>query len=186
MRLRTTLLRAASLMLLVVAAGLIATAADDPPLPNFNGTWELDQSRSHSIPPDIKQTMTVVHEGDKLSVETKIVTRQGDRIIRDAYTLDGKESEFTPPPPPPPPPSQPPPTQPAVAPVIKGKRTGRWLPNRKGFVVEEEVTTETPQAKSVSNVARKWIIWPDGTLTVEIQTETERGAFSSKRVFVKK
>lgn len=152
--------------------------------PNFTGTWELDQSRSHSIPPDMKQTMKVVHEGDKVSVETKIVNRQGERTINDSYMLDGKQTAFTPPAPPAPP-QPPPPGTPAPS-VPQGKRAARWLPDGKGFVVEEEITNDTPQGKTTTNVARKWIIWPDGTLSVEIQTEDARGSFSSKRVFVKK
>ena len=180
MKLGTTLVSAVSLALVLLLAGLSATAADSRP--NFTGTWELDQSRSHSIPPDMKQTMTVVHEGDRVSVATKIVNRQGERTVNDSYTLDGKQVDFTPPPPPPPP--QPPPAGAPAPPAPKGKRAARWLPGGKGFVVEEEITTETPQGTSHSTVARKWIIWPDGTLSVEIQTEDARGSFSSKRIFV--
>ena len=172
MRLTTALACAAGL--LVAAAGL-ASAADRP---NFSGTWELDQSRSHSIPQSMKQTMTVSHEGDKVTVESRLTTPQGERTVTDVYTLDGKESEFTAPPPP---------NAPAGAPPPKGKRVARWLPNDAGFVVEEELVIDGPQGnKETVFLARKWRRWADGTISVEIMQETPRGAFNSKRVFVRK
>ena len=75
MRLKTALVCFA--YLLGATAAALAAAAH----PNFSGAWELDQSRSHSIPPDMKQTMTVAHDGDKVSVELKLVTAQGERVI---------------------------------------------------------------------------------------------------------
>ena len=174
MRRRIPLLSCAGLLL----AGVVALAADTPK-PNFTGTWELDQSKSHSIPPDMKQTMTVKHDGEQVSVEVKIVNAQGERVLTDAYTLDGKEVEYTPPAPPNAPAGAPPPA--------KGKRKGSWLPSGKGFVVEEELPTKNPQGQDVTIiVARKWTMWPDGTLSVEVIQETPRGTFNNKRVFVKK
>ena len=172
MSLKTALLCSAHLLL---AASAVFAAT--PARPNFTGTWELDQSRSHSIPPDIRQTMTVAQEGDRVSAETKVVTAQGERVIRDVYTLDGKETEYTPPPPP---------NAPKDAPPPKGKRTGRWMPNGKGFLVEEEVVNQTPQGPETVLVARKWMQWPDGTISIEIITERGGNAFNNKRVFVKK
>ncbi|HEV2761708.1 MAG TPA: hypothetical protein VGV38_01840 [Pyrinomonadaceae bacterium] len=174
-RLRAALLSFACLL----AVGAVVGAADRP---NFTGTWELDQSQSHSIPPTMKQTMTVVHAGDSVKVETKLTTPQGERVQTDAYTLDGKESEFTPPAP------QGPNAPPPGAPAAKGKRTARWLPNDAGFVVEEEITQPAPQGGGTEtiHVARKWRRWPDGTISVEIMTQSPRGEFNSKRVFVKK
>ncbi len=170
MRLKTTL--ACTALVLLAAAAVYAAAR-----PNFSGTWELDQSRSHSVPPDIQQTMTVKHEGDSVSVETKVISKQGERVIKDAYTLDGKETEFAPPPPP---------NAPPDAPAPKGKRTGRWMENGKGFIVEEEVVNQTPKGPETTLFARKWMAWPDGTMTIEIITERGGNAFSSKRLFVKK
>ena len=40
--------------------------------------------------------MTVVQTGDKLSVETKLITDQGEQVVPDSYILDGKEVDFTP------------------------------------------------------------------------------------------
>jgi hypothetical protein len=173
MRLKTA--PACSALLLLLAAAAVLAAA--PARPNFGGTWELDQSRSHSIPPDMRQTMTVTQEGDKITVETKIVNKQGERVVKDAYTLDGKETEFAPPAPP---------NAPPDAPAPKGKRTGRWMPNDKGFLVEEEVVNQTPKGTDTVIIARKWMTWPDGTLSIEIITERGGNSFNNKRVFVKK
>ena len=169
MRLRTACLFAACLL-------LAAAARADAPRADFSGTWELDQSKSHSIPPDMKQTMTVVQDADRVSVETKIVTAQGERVVKDAFVLDGKETEFTPPTSPQAPPNAPP---------AKGKRKGQWLAGGKGFFIEEEITNQTPKGPSTTLVSRKWMRWPDGTISVEVIQETPRGAFSSRRVYVK-
>jgi hypothetical protein len=169
MRLRTSLFSLACLL------AATAAALADAPRPNFTGTWELDQSKSHSVPPDMKQTMTVVHDGDKVSVETKVVGAQGERVIKDSFTLDGKEAEFTPQ------------SGNPNAPPSRGKRTGAWLPNGKGFFLEETVQTKNPQGEDVTlYVSRKWTQWPDGTISIETIQETPRGTFNNKRVFVKK
>lgn len=169
MRLRTPLVYLACLALATAAA--LAAAR-----PNFTGTWELDQSKSHSIPQDMKQTMTVAHAGDKVSVETKITSAQGERVQKDEYTLDGKESDFTLPPRP---------NAPEGTPPAKGKRKANWLPADKGFVVEEEIVNQTPQGPVTVLVARKWVMWPDGTMSIENIQESPQGTFNSKRVFAK-
>ncbi|HEX8190657.1 MAG TPA: hypothetical protein VF586_20025 [Pyrinomonadaceae bacterium] len=164
----------AALLLLAATAVIAAT----PARPNFSGAWELDQSRSHSIPPDMKQTLTVAHDGDRVAVELKVVTPQGERVIKEDYTLDGKEAEFAPPPPP---------NAPKDAPAPKGKRTARWMANDKGFMIEDEVVNPTPQGGTETVlIARKWMHWPDGTLSIETITERGGNAFNNKRVFVKK
>jgi hypothetical protein len=142
--------------------------------PNFAGTWSLEHARSYSIPRDSQQTMVVTHDGDRLSIETRIVSPQGERTVKDSYTLDGKEAEFTP-------------QVPADVLVGKGKRTGRWLPNDTGFVVEEEYQTKTPEGQTVDNrLTRKWIMWADGSLSIDLYTDNPRGSFETKRVFIKK
>ena len=172
MRLSKTALACSALLLLAAAAVYADTR------PDFAGTWELDQSRSHSIPPDMKQTLTVTQEGDKVSVELKVVTPQGERVIKEAYTLDGKETEFTPPTPP---------NAPKDAPAPKGKRTAHWMPNGKGFIIEDEIVNPTPQGGTETVLmARKWMQWPDGTFSIETITERGGNAFNNKRVFVKK
>ena len=82
--------------LLTASAVLLTSAALAGARPNFSGTWVLDRSRSHSIPPDFQQTLIVTHTGDQLKVETKLSAPQGERSFTEAYTLDSKESEFTP------------------------------------------------------------------------------------------
>lgn len=164
-----------AIMCLLASAAL--ALASVPARPNFTGTWELDQSRSHSVPRDVQQTMTVVHEGDSVSVETKIVDPRGERTVKDAFKLDGKEAAFDPPKPP---------NAPADAPAPKGKRAGRWMPNDRGFIIEEEIVAQTPKGEDVAIVARKWMHWPDGTLSIEIITERGGNAFNNRRVFVKK
>jgi hypothetical protein len=172
MRLKTAFLCPA--LLLAASAALALT----PARPNFSGTWELDQSRSHSIPPDMKQTLMVMQEGDRVSVELKVVTPQGERVIKEAYTLDGKETEFTPPTPA---------NAPKDAPAPKGKRTAHWMANDKGFIIEDEILNPTPQGGTETVLmARKWMQWPDGTFSIETITERGGNAFNNKRVFVKK
>jgi hypothetical protein len=173
MRLKTASLCPA-LLLAAAPAAFAAAAADRP---NFGGTWELDQSRSHSIPPDVKQLMTVVQEGDRVAVELKVTSAQGERVIKESYTVDGRETEFAPPPPP---------NAPKDAPAPKGKRTARWMANGKGFVIEDEIVNQTPQGPETVLVARKWMYWPDGTFSIETITERGGNAFNNKRVFVKK
>jgi hypothetical protein len=173
MRLKTA---TACSALLLLAASLVPAAA--PARPNFSGSWELDQSRSHSIPPDMKQLMTVAQEGDRVAVELKVTNAQGERVIKEGYTLDGKEREFAPPVPP---------NAPKDAPAPKGKRTARWMANDKGFVIEDEIVSQTPQGGTETIlIARKWMHWPDGTFSIETITERGGNAFNNKRVFVKK
>lgn len=174
MRLKTALVAPATLLLAAAAVFAVGAA---PARPNFTGTWELDQSRSHSIPPDVKQTMTVAQDGDKVSVELKVVSPQGERVIKEAYTVDGKEAEFAPPVPP---------NAPKDAPAPKGKRTARWMANDKGFIIEDEIVQTTPKGPETIIVARKWMHWPDGTFSIETITERGGNAFNNKRVFVKK
>ncbi|MET0649617.1 MAG: hypothetical protein ABW208_23645 [Pyrinomonadaceae bacterium] len=173
MRLRIA--SACSALLLLAASAVLAA---HPARPNFAGTWELDQTRSHSIPPDMKQLMTVVQEGDRVAVELKLTNAQGERVIKEAYTLDGKETEFAPPVPP---------NAPKDAPAPKGKRTARWMANDKGFIIEDEIVNQTPQGGTETIlIARKWMHWPDGTFSIETITERGGNAFNNKRVFVKK
>ena len=126
----------------------------------------------------MKQTLTVTQEADKVSVELKVVNAQGERVIKEAYTLDGKETEFAPPVPA---------NAPKDAPAPKGKRKANWMPNGKGFVIEDEILSPTPQGGTETiRVARKWVRWPDGTFSIETITERGGNAFNNKRVFVKK
>ncbi len=154
----------------VLSLGLIVLAADKP---DFSGSWALDKSRSIGLPPGMDQTMTVVQTGDKIELETKLVTAQGERVVKDVYTLDGKEAEFTP--------------QGPQGPAGKGKRKASWLPRGNGIVVNEETTVETDKGPVTQGLTRKWILSPDGTtLTIDMYHDTPRGQFETKRIFIKK
>jgi hypothetical protein len=138
--------------------------------PNFTGVWVMDRSRSISIPPDLQQTMTVTHSGDTLRVDAKTITGQQERTTSDTYTLDGKETEFTPP-------------GPSAG---KGKRKAYWLPNDKNIVISEETTVDTPNGPVTSQQMRKWALSADGTtLIVDYYLDGPRGSFETKRVYVK-
>jgi hypothetical protein len=140
---------------------------------NFAGTWALDQSRSYNLPRTVKQTMTVMQEGDRVTVETEIESEQGKRTVKDEYTLDGKEAEFTP--------------QIQNDPTAKGKRTGRWAPGGKSFVIEETIATKNPDgAAATITITRKWLMWADGSLSIDIHQDTPRGSSESRRFFTKK
>jgi hypothetical protein len=141
--------------------------------PDFSGTWLLDKNRSFSNPAGLEQTMIVVHTGDQIKVESKLVTtRGGEQTINEFYTLDGKETEFAPP---------------GAQPGAKGKRKASWLPEGRGVVIEDNVTSDSPKGPVTSQVMRKWTLSADGsTLTVDYYFDDQRGSFEAKRVFVKK
>lgn len=155
------------------AAFLLMTSAAAAYKPNFSGTWVMDKSRSFGIPPDMEQTLVVAHDGDKMTVEIKIVTSAGERVINDVYTLDGKEGEFI--------------AQTPRGPGGKGKRTANWLPDGNRIVISEESTVDTPNGPLALQQTRKWSLSADGnTLTVDYYTDSARGSGESKRVYVKK
>ena len=140
---------------------------------SFAGTWVLDQGRSYNLPRTVKHTMTVVQDGDKLTVETEIESEQGKRTVKDEYTLDGKESDFKP--------------QVQSDPEAKGKRTGRWVPGGKSFVVEETIATKGPDGSPATiTVTRKWLLWADGSLSIDLHQDTPRGSSESRRFFTRK
>ncbi|HWT04058.1 MAG TPA: hypothetical protein VN256_27670 [Pyrinomonadaceae bacterium] len=154
----------------VFSLGLVALAEDKP---NFSGAWALDKGRSIGLPPGMDQAMTVVHSGDKIELETKLITAQGERVVKDAYTLDGKEAEFTP--------------QGPQGPAGKGKRTAKWLPRGNGIVVNEESTIPTDKGPVTQQLTRKWILSPDGTtLTIDMYHDTPNGQFETKRIFIRR
>src|ERR1044071_4783228 len=106
-------------MKLIIASALfmflcaVASAKAD-----FSGTWILDKTNSEGLPPGMDQTMTVVQTGDKLALETKLITAEGEQVVSDSYVLDGKEAEFTP--------------KTLTGQAGKGKRTANWTADGKG------------------------------------------------------
>ena len=162
---RKILLMAAAMM----ALSVIALAATKP---NFSGTWTMDRARSFGLPPDMNQTMVVNQKDDLIELETKLIQPNNERSVKDTYTLDGKEHEFTPQ------------TAPN-APPAKGKRTATWLPGDKGIQVSEVTTAETKDGPVTTQIVRKWTITTQGELVIDMYIDGPRGSFEAKRIFVK-
>jgi len=101
--------------------------------PNFTGTWVFDKDRSFSYQPGLEQTMTITHNGDQIKLDGKQKSARGEFDLNESYTLDAKETEFTPQ---------------QQGPNAKGKRKAYWLPNDKGIIVEDEITMESPNRQS--------------------------------------
>jgi hypothetical protein len=140
--------------------------------PDFSGTWVLDVNRSFSNPPGLEQTLMVAQTGDQIKVETRLKTQQGEQTINEAYTLDGKEVDFTPP---------------STQPGAKGKRKAAWLSDGRRIVIDDVVTSDSPNGPVTRKTTRKWTLSTDGsTLTVDYYFDDQRGSFEAKRVFVKK
>jgi len=135
---------------------------------NFTGTWKLDKDRSFSNPAGLDQTMTITHAGDQVKFEAVVITtRGGEQKVNEAYTLDGKETEF----------------KPQAPPNAAGKHKASWLPNGMGLQIHDETFVD---GKPVSQVTRKWTLSADGrTMTVDYFFDDQRGSFESKRVFNK-
>src|SRR5215475_14450615 len=115
MRLKTLLPCVAFLLFISVSASSGEKA-------NLSGAWKFDQDKSHSNGPGFDQTMTITHSGEKVRLDAKQKSPQGEVTISEEYTLDGKESEFTP-----------------LTPSAKGKRKATWLANGRGILVEDEI-----------------------------------------------
>jgi|SRR5215813_8267006 len=154
-----------SLILPFLAA--IAAAALHP---DFTGTWVMDKDRSFSNPPGFEQTLTIVHTGDQIKLESRQKTAQGERVINETYNLDGKEAEFTPA---------------GGQPDAKGKRSAIWLPDGR-IVINDKISSSSPKGPVVQEITRKWSLSADGrTLTIDYYIDDQRGSFELKRVFVK-
>ena len=138
--------------------------------PDFTGTWVLDKDRSFSNQPGLEQTLNIVQSGDQIKLESKQKTAQGERVINETYSLDGKEAEFTPP---------------GGQPDAKGKRTANRLPDGR-IVINDKITSTGPKGPATQEVTRKWTLSPDSrTLTIDYYIDDQRGSFESKRVFIK-
>ena len=153
----------------ILALSAFALAATKP---NFSGSWTMDRARSFGIPGNMTQTMTVTQTGDKIELETKLIQPGNERSVKDTYTLDGKEYEFTP---------QVAPNQPTA----KGKRSATWLPGDRGITVTEVTTAESPNGPVTTQIVRKWTLSTQGELTIDMHIDGPRGSFESKRIFLK-
>src|SRR5690349_11908907 len=116
----------ATAALVITLCTVVASAKAD-----FSGTWILDKNNSEGLPPGMDQTMTVVQTGDKLLLETKLITQEGERVVSDLYMLDGKEAEFTP--------------KAGNGQAGKGKRTAKWSADGNGIEVNENSTFDGPE-----------------------------------------
>ncbi len=158
-----------AVMVLAVGVGTVAAKAD------LSGVWTLDAGKSEGIPPGLMQTMTVTQKGDRVEIETKSKVREGqERVGKDAYVLDGKESDFTMPGP--------------GGGAKKAKRVSKWTDDGNGFDVTEEAVLNAPDGgEATVRAKRRWRLSSDGkTLTIEMDAENPNGASKSRRVFVKK
>jgi len=141
--------------------------------PDFSGTWVLDKNRSFSNPPGLEQTLNIVHAGDQIKLDSKVVTARGEQTINESYTLDGKESDFTPV---------------GGQPGARGRRTSSWLPDGRRIIISDEITSDSPNGPVKQKIMRKWTLSADGsTLTVDYFFDNPGGvSYEAKRVFVKK
>ncbi|HEX6284668.1 MAG TPA: amidohydrolase family protein [Pyrinomonadaceae bacterium] len=140
---------------------------------NFGGTWALDKANSEGLPPSMDQVMTVVQAGDKLSVETKLITDQGEQVVPDSYILDGKEVDFVPKTP--------------GGQSGKGRRTSKLGADGNSIDVTETATFDTPEGPFNVQATRKWVLSPDGkTLKIEMTVESPNGKQVLKRTFIRK
>lgn len=159
-------------LLMTVAILALSAFALAAAKPNFNGSWTMDRARSFGIPGNMTQTMTVTQTDDKIELETRLIQPGNERSVKDTYTLDGKEYEFTP---------QVAPNQPPA----KGKRSATWLPGDRGITVTEVTTAESPNGPVTTQIVRKWTLSTQGELTIDMYIDGPRGSFESKRVFLK-
>src|SRR5678810_769285 len=164
-RMARTLLMTAVIFVLSV----IALAAAKP---NYTGTWTMDRARSFGLPADMNQTLTITQKDDRIELETRLIQPNNERTVKDTYTLDGREYDFTPVVPP----NQPPAT---------GKRTAVWLPGDRGIQVTDVTTAETPKGSVKTQTVRKWTISGQGELVVDMYVDNPNVSYESKRIFVK-
>ena len=139
---------------------------------DLSGTWTLDKAKSEGLPPSMEQTMTVTQKDDKITVETKFTTDKGEQTSTDSYTIDGKETEYTP-------------KVPNNVTNAKGKRTVKRTAD--GFEVLETITGDTPTGAVTVTTTRKWSLSADGkTLKIDLTQKLPEGTREIKRTFNKK
>lgn len=158
---------------LMVVASVIALASLKA---NFAGEWNMDKSKSEGLPPEMAQTMTVVQDGDKVSIETTVINGDQKQSIKDNYLLDGSAQDFAPQA-----------NTPEGVITGKGKRNAKWNDDGKGFVVSDEAKFESPEGEVIVTTVRKWALADDGkTLLIEINSKTPNGERITKRTFNRK
>jgi imidazolonepropionase-like amidohydrolase len=139
----------------------------------FAGTWALDKANSEGLPPGMDQLMTVVQTGDKLSLETKLITDQGEQLVPDSYILDGKEVDFIP--------------RGLGGQTGKGKRIAKLGADGRSIEVTENSTFETDEGTLNVQATRKWTLSADGkTLKIDMTVAGPNGQQVLKRTFIRK
>ena len=167
---RKLLIGIVAVMVFAFGVGNVAAQSD------FSGVWTLDAGKSANVPPGIMQTMTVTQNGDRVEIETKSKVGEGqERVGKDAYVLDGKETDFT-----------------MGRGAKNAKRVSKWSDDGNGFVVTEEAVLNAPDGgEAAFRGTRRWILSADGkTLTIEMvggnPNDASKPKSRSRRVFVKK
>jgi len=157
----------------VTMLALSLTLAFSTAKANFTGTWVMDSSKSEVVQAGVEQTMTLTQSEDKLVLENKIKSDQGELTVNDTYVINGKEVEFT---------------QKVNDQESKGKRTSKWLADGSGFESSEEVARQVGDGTQITQqVTRKFVMAADGkSFTVEMSVKGPSGTQQTKRVFVKK
>jgi hypothetical protein len=119
--------------------------------------------------------MTVTQKGDRVEVETTSKVGEGqERVGKDAFVLDGKETDFT-----------------MGRGAKNAKRVSKLTADGNSFVVTEEAVLNKPDGgEATFRGTRRWILSADGkTLTIEMVAENPTDASKpksrSRRVFVK-
>jgi hypothetical protein len=122
---RKLLIGIVAVMVFAFGAGNVAAQSD------FSGVWTLDSGKSANVPPGLMQTMTVTQNGDRVEVETKSkVGEDQERVGKDAYVLDGKETDFT-----------------MGRGAKNAKRVSKRTDDRNGFDVSEQVVLTQPDGR---------------------------------------
>jgi hypothetical protein len=154
------------LFALTVGAGVASAQG------NFSGKWELDKSKSSGIAPLSGASMTIVQNGQKVSISHRLDTPQGVLTPKDEFVLNGSTQEIM--------------LDGPNGTRAKGKRTAKRIEG--GFETVDEGTFKPerfPEAVTVKTT-RRWTLSPDGqTLTLDISRTSKLGDQHSRRVFTK-
>ena len=162
----------ATITFCIAALFLIFSGASFAAVPNLSGTWTLDATKSEGLPAGINQTVVIKQDGDKVLIETKTNTEKGEQTLSESYTLDSKETEYTP-------------KVPNGVTNAKGKRTAKWTTD--GFEIYETITADAPNGAVTVQTTRKWLLSADGkTLKIEYEQKLPDGTKQLKRTFNKK
>jgi hypothetical protein len=162
----------ATITFCIAALFLIFGGASFAAVPDVGGTWTLDATKSEGLPAGINQTVVIKLDGDKVSIETKTITEKGEQSLSENYTLDGKETEYTP-------------KVPNGVTNAKGKRTAKWTAD--GFEVYETITADAPTGPVTVVTTRKWSLSAGGkTLKIEFTQKLPDGTKQFTRTFIKK